>query len=164
MADTLHTVTKAKSKIGQKEIAIYSVHFPYGWRDQAHIDETTGKIIAFVDYLGERQNEEISVVMGDFNFIPTYIEKVNDSYPEKRNDYYDLFFDIGLDVSWKELGVDITKQNTHNAFKPEDIGSGKMIDHILYNPEKVRAIEGAIIEMEKPLSDHKPVWATLELK
>jgi maltose 6'-phosphate phosphatase len=164
MADTLHTVTKAKTKIGFKEITIYAVHFPYGWRDQAHIDETTGKVTAFVSHLRERQRDEISVVMGDFNFIPTYVEKVNDPYPEKRNEYYKLFFDIGLDVSWKDLGIDITKQNTHNAFKPEDVGSGKMIDHIMYNSGKVKAVDGQIIEMDKPLSDHKPVWALLELQ
>lgn len=164
MGDTLHTVTRAKTKIGIKEITIYAVHFPYGWRDQVHIDETTGKITAFVDYLKERQSDEISVVMGDFNFIPTYVEKVNDPYSEKRNEYYSMFFDIGLDVSWKELGIDITKLNTHNAFKPEDVGSGKMIDHIMYHPEKLKAADGQIIEMEKPLADHKPVWALLELK
>ena len=164
MADTLHTATKAKTKIGGKEISIYSVHFPYGWRDQAHIDETTGKITAFINYLRERQSEEISILMGDFNFIPTYAEPANDSFPEKRNDYYNRFLEIGLDVSWKELGVDITERNTHNAFKPEDEGSGKMIDHIMYNPERLNAIEGGIIEMEKPLADHKPVWASFELK
>lgn len=164
MADTLHTVTRARTKIGSTEITIYAVHFPHGWRDQAHIDETTGKITAFVDYLKERQNDEISLIMGDFNFIPTYAEKINDPYPEKRNQYYDMFVNIGLDVSWKELGIDITKQNTHNAFKPEDIGSGKVIDQIMYNPEKVRAVDGQIIEMRKPLADHKPVWALLELK
>jgi len=72
--------------------------------------------------------------------------------------------DIGLDVSWKELGIDVTKRNTHNAFKAEDEGNGKVIDHIMYNPEKLTAIKGQIIEMEKPLSDHKPVWAELQLK
>jgi len=71
MADTLHTVTQAKTKIDGHEFVIYSVHFPFGWRDQAHIDETTGKITAFVDHLKDKQNQEISLVMGDFNFIPS---------------------------------------------------------------------------------------------
>jgi endonuclease/exonuclease/phosphatase family metal-dependent hydrolase len=156
MADTLHTVTRALTKINGKEIAIYSVHFPFGWRDQAHIDETTGKITAFVDYLKEKQADEISVVMGDFNFIPTR--------PDYNSMYYEMFVDIGLDVSWKELGIDVTKRNTHNAFDPEDEGNGSVIDHIMYSPSKVKALEGDIFEMEKPLSDHKPVWALLELK
>ena len=69
-----------------------------------------------------------------------------------------------MDVSWKELGIDVAKHNTHNAFKVEDEGSGKVIDHIIYNPEKLRAIEGGIVEMAKPLSDHKPVWTRLQLR
>lgn len=156
MADTLHTATKALTKINGKEIAVYSVHFPFGWRDQAHIDETTGKITAFVNYLKEKQADQISVIMGDFNFIP--------SNPDKNSMYYEMFVDIGLEVSWRELGIDVTKQNTHNAFEPEDEGNGNVIDHIMYNPQKVKALDGGIIEMVKPLSDHKPVWALLELK
>ena len=156
MADTLHTVTKAITKIDGKEVDIYSVHFPFGWRDQAHIDETTGKVTAFVDYLKKQKNDRIAVVMGDFNFIA--------SNAEKQNDYHEMFRDIGLDVSWKELGIDPIKRNTHNALKPEDEGSGKVIDHIMYDQSKVTALDGDIIEMKKPLSDHKPVWALLQLK
>jgi endonuclease/exonuclease/phosphatase family metal-dependent hydrolase len=156
MADTLHTVTRALTKIEGKEIAIYSVHFPFGWRDQAHIDETTGKITAFVDYLKDKQADEISIVMGDFNFIPT-----NSGY---NSMYYEMFVDIGLDASWKDLGIDVTRRNTHNAFEPKDEGNGGVIDHIMYSPTKVKALDGDIFEMEKPLSDHKPVWAELELK
>jgi maltose 6'-phosphate phosphatase len=156
MADTLHTVTRAIIRIDGKEIAIYSVHFPKGWRDQAHIDETTGKITAFIDYLNERPVEEIALVMGDFNFIP--------SKPDYSSMYYEMFVDIGLDVSWKELGIDISKRNTSRIFKPEKERIGHVIDHIMYNPGKVKALDGEIIEMKKPLSDHKPVWALLELR
>jgi len=156
MADTLHTATKAKTKINTTEISIYAVHFPFGWRDQAHIDETTNKITTFVEYLKRRQNDEIAVVAGDFNFIP--------SNSEKENMYYEMFVNIGLDVAWKELGIDCTKLNTCDAFKPEDNGNGEVIDHVMYNPVKMNALEGQIIEMEKPLSDHKPVWALLQVK
>jgi exonuclease III len=156
MADTLHTATKAKTKINNTEISIYAVHFPFGWRDKAHIDETTNKIATFIEYLKQRQNDEIAVVAGDFNFIP--------SNAEKKNMYYDKFVEIGLDVAWKELGIDCTKLNTCNAFKPEDNGNGEVIDHVMYNPKKMKAVEGEIIEMEKPLSDHKPVWALLQMK
>lgn len=156
MADTLHTVTKVKTKIGNNEISVYAVHFPFGWRDQAHIDETTNKIATFVEYLEQRQNDEIAVVAGDFNFIP--------SNTEKKNMYHEMFINIGLDVSWKELGIDCTKHNSYNALKPEDEGSGEVIDHIIYNPGKIKAVDGQIIEMEKPLSDHKPVWALLQVK
>lgn len=156
MADTLHTVTKAKTKINNIEIVIYSVHFPFGWRDQAHIDETTGKITSFANYLKVRQNEDMAVVMGDFNFIP--------SNSENKSPYYEMFVGIGLDVTWKELRIDCTKYNSWDAFKTEDKGNGEVIDHIMYNPKKMKAMEGHIIEMEKPLSDHKPVWATFQIK
>ena len=156
MADTLHTVTRAKTKIGDTEFAVYAVHFPFGWRDQAHIDETTGKIKAFIDYLRERQNEEISVVAGDFNFRP--------SNAEKKNMYYEMFREIGMDNTWKKLGIDCTKRNTYDAKVPADSGNGEVIDHVMFNTSKLDVIDGEIIEMEKPLSDHKPVWAELAVK
>lgn len=156
MNDTLHTVTKAKTKIKDREIAFYSVHFPFGWRDQAHIDETTGKISSYVNYLKERQTDEITIAVGDFNFIPS-----ND---RSESMYHEMFKNIGLDFSWNDLDMDFGKQNTHNAFEPGDAGNGNVIDHILYNPDKVKALDGSIVEMNKPLSDHKPVWALLQIK
>ncbi len=156
MGDTLHTATRAKMKINDTEFVIYSVHFPFGWRDQAHIDETTNKVRTLVNYLRDRQSRELSVVAGDFNFIPVNTDTVNQ--------YHKMFMDIGLDVSWKELGMDCTKLNTHNALIPEDEGSGKVIDHVMYNTERMKAVDGNILDMEKPLSDHKPVWALLVLK
>ena len=156
MADTLHTVTRAITKVRGKEIALYSVHFPFGWRDQAHIDETTGKITAFVDYLKEKQTDEISIVMGDFNFVLS-----NDDY---NSPYYEMFLNIGMDASWRDLKIDVTELCTMVDFKPGERSSGEVIDHIMYNEKKVKAFEGQIIEMERPLSDHKPVWATLQIR
>ena len=155
MADTLHSATKAKTKINDTEISIYAVHFPFGWRDQAHIDETTNKIATFVEYLKAKQTEEIAIVAGDFNFIP--------SNADSSNMYYEMFVDMGMDVTWKELGIDCTKRNTWNAFEPNDAGNGEVIDHIIYNRQKMIVLDGEIIEMEKPLSDHKPVWALLQV-
>lgn len=156
MTDTLHTVTKVLTKIGDMEIALYAVHFPFGWRDQAHIDETTAKISSFAEYLKARQGDECSVVMGDFNFIPTN--------PGQSSMYHEMFKAFGLDVSWNDLEIDVTRRNTYNALDSLDEGNGQVIDHIMYNPEKVMATDGGIIEMENPLSDHKPVWALLELR
>lgn len=156
MTDTLHTVTKAKTVVGGIELAVYSVHFPFGWRDQAHIDETTEKISSFVEYLKERQNVETSIVLGDFNFIPTN--------EDEQSIYHEMFKEIGLDFTWDYLGIDATKVNTHNAFKPEDEGNGNVIDHIMYNPAKAVAIDGSVINLYPPLSDHKPVWALIQLE
>jgi len=154
MADTLHTATKAKTKIEGIEISVYAVHFPFGWRDQAHIDETTNKIFTFADYLKKNQSKELQVVAGDFNFIP--------SNEDSTSMYYEKFVEIGMDAAWKSLGMDCRKYNTYDALKPEDQGSGEVIDHIIYDISKMKVLDGQIIELEKPLSDHKPVWALLE--
>ncbi len=155
MADTLHSATKAKTKFNDTEISVYAVHFPFGWRDQAHIDETTNKIVTFINYLKSKQPEEIALVAGDFNFIPTNTDSTSM--------YYEMFVDIGMDVTWKDLGIDCTKLNTWNAFEPKDAGNGEVIDHIIFNRQKMKVLDGEIIDMEKPLSDHKPVWALLEI-
>ena len=156
MADTLHTVTKALTKIDQTEFAIYSVHFPFGWRDQAHIDETTGKVTAFVDYLKAQEKDQLAVVAGDFNFIS--------SVPEKRNMYHDLFLDIGMVMSWKDLKIDLSRRHTNKANKPSSEEEKKVIDHIMYPANLIKALDGEIIEMKHHLSDHKPVWALLQLQ
>ena len=158
MGDTFHSATSVKMKVNDTEMAIYNVHFPFApkGQPQAVVDKVSRKVQIFVNYLKERQHKEISVVAGDFNFIPSNADSVNQ--------YHNMFRDIGLDVSWKELGIDCTKRNTHNALKPEDNGNGKVIDHIMYNTAKIKALDGNILEMEKHLSDHKLVWALLEVK
>lgn len=157
MADTLHTATRAVTRVEGTDIAIYSVHFPTGWRDQAHIDETTGKVNAFVSYLQHRQSDELSLVMGDFNFVLS-----TDDY---QSPYYQMLMDIGLDVSWKDLKTDVTQLSSTVEKSRKDIhGRGGVIDHIMYDPNRIDALEGDIIEMDKPLSDHKPVWALLRIK
>ena len=60
------------------------------------------------------------------------------------------------------MNIDVNGLDTWNAIDRSQIEG--VIDHIMYNPNKVKAIDGAIIEMKNPLSDHKPVWALLELK
>ena len=61
---------------------------------------------------------------------------------------------------WSDLEIDLTKEFTFNAQNPEkNLG---VIDHILYREQLgAQAVDGGIIEMDKPLSDHKPVWAEL---
>lgn len=154
MTDTLHTVTKATTIVEGQEVAIYSVHFPFGWRDQAHIDETTAKVTSFVEYLDQHQSADtVSLILGDFNFI------LSDA--RKKSPYYEMFTDIGLEATWKELDTDVASRSTLHKSEPEE---GKVIDHILFESEKATVLAGEIIEMEHPLSDHKPVWALLQLK
>tara|TARA_R110002051_G_C8759493_1_gene501448 strand:- start:18 stop:863 length:846 start_codon:yes stop_codon:yes gene_type:complete len=155
MADTLHTVTRATTIVKNKEITVYSVHFPFGWRDQAHIDETTGKVTAFVNYLREKQSSETSIVMGDFNFVL--------STEEYRSPYYEMFVELGMLASWRDLNIDVTGLGSMVKSRAKKNETGRVIDHIIYPSSKVKAIDGQIIEMVEPLSDHKPVWALLKI-
>ena len=66
----------------------------------------------------------------------------------------------GMRPTWKDLKIDVTKEYTYNALDPKkNLG---VIDHIFYNTASgAKVKEGAIIEMKKPLSDHKPIWAEI---
>lgn len=156
MADTYHTATRAVTTVEGREFVIYSIHYPFGWRDQAHIDETDNKVRTFYNYLAERRETETAIVGGDFNFIPTR--------PDYESKYYEWQKEAGLEPAWSDIGIDPTTVNTSNAFKPEDEGSGKVIDHIVYDHSKLKASEGGIIQLDPPLSDHKPVWARFVLE
>ena len=59
-----------------------------------------------------------------------------------------------------DLKIDVSKRFTYNALNPEKhLG---VIDHIFCNTSaKPRSTDGGIIELEKPLSDHKPIWAQI---
>ncbi len=67
---------------------------------------------------------------------------------------------VGYKPTWSDLKIDVSKAFTYNAQDPKkNLG---VIDHIFYNKEACAvATDGGIIESEKPLSDHKPVWAEL---
>ena len=66
----------------------------------------------------------------------------------------------GYRPTWNDLKIDLSREFTYNAQDTKNrLG---VIDHILYNrPSGARAKEGGIIELAKPLSDHKPVWAEI---
>ena len=69
----------------------------------------------------------------------------------------------GLRPTWKDLKIDVSKEFTYNALKPEQPNSG-VIDHIFYSTKsKAKVAEGGIIELKKALSDHKPVWGRIQL-
>ena len=66
----------------------------------------------------------------------------------------------GWKPTWRDLKIDLAGKFTWNAVDPKK--NGGVIDHILYNKASgAKATEGAIIELSKPLADHKPVWAKI---
>ena len=66
----------------------------------------------------------------------------------------------GFRPTWNDLQMDVSKEFTYNAQdSSKNLG---VIDHILFNTSAgARATEGGIIELDKPLSDHKPIWAEI---
>jgi len=66
----------------------------------------------------------------------------------------------GMRATWRDLKIDVSKEFTYNALYPQK--NHGVIDHIFYSTKsKAKVAEGGIIELEKPLSDHKPVWAEI---
>ena len=66
----------------------------------------------------------------------------------------------GFSATWDDLQIDVSKEFTYNAQNPKkNLG---VIDHILFNNlSNGEVTGGGIIELEKPLSDHKPIWAEI---
>ena len=66
----------------------------------------------------------------------------------------------GFRPSWKNLKIDLSQEYTYNALDPKkNLG---VIDHILYKRVPgAKVTDGGIIELKKPLSAHKPVWAEI---
>ena len=72
-----------------------------------------------------------------------------------------IFEASGFQPTWNDLKIDVSKEFTYNALKPKQPNLG-VIDHIFYNTKsRAKVKEGGIIELQKPLSDHKPVWAEI---
>ena len=69
-----------------------------------------------------------------------------------------------MEASGRDLGTDLSDRWSCGLFKPAVERAGYVIDHIVYRPSQIRAIEGDIIELPEPMSDHNPVWAHLALK
>jgi len=66
----------------------------------------------------------------------------------------------GFISTWSDLKIDVSKEFTYNALDPKN--SLGVIDHILYNTSAGgKVTDGGIIELKKPLSDHKPIWAEI---
>ena len=88
-------------------------------------------------------------------FVAVVADRIHEGEPA-----IDTIRRAGMAVTWNDLAIDVAPRFTYNALKPEI--NGGVIDHIFYNSASgARATAGDIIELETPLSDHKPVWAEL---
>lgn len=132
--------------IGGVPIAFYSLHIS-GWKEGKRRQENDTHAYQLATGVLPKETTDRVIVVGDFN------NNIGDAA-------MNLFEASGFQATWKDLKVDVSKEFTYNALNPEK--NHGVIDHILYNTASgARATDGSIIELEKPLSDHKPIWAEI---
>ncbi len=149
------SIIRAVADIEGSRIAIYSLHAA----GDSHSPETSHSYDVVTRILPAETVQRI-VLMGDFNSL-------------MDGAVMGLYKTAGFSDTWTSLSIDTRKTFTCYYKEKEvivyigkDASGGRnygVIDHILFNrPESTKAKDGGIIEMEKPLADHKPVWADIE--
>ena len=137
------SVVKTVTKIDGIPIAIYSLHIC-----RSTDSDKTGHAYRLAKEVLPKEKTNRVIVLGDFN------NNIGDTA-------MNMLEASGYKPSWKDLKIDVSKEFTYNALKPEQPNAG-VIDHIFYNNlPRTNVIDGGIIELKKPLSDHKPVWAEI---
>lgn len=135
------SVVRAVTKIKGIPIAFYSLHICASGKDNGHAYKLATEVLS-------KEKTNLVIVVGDFN------NRIGDAAMTTIEN-------SGMRPTWKDLEIDLTKHYTYNAFDPKK--NKGVIDHILYTvSSKGRAIDGGIIELKKPLSDHKPIWAEIK--
>ena len=134
------SVVRATTKIAGASFAFYSLHICKSGANDGHAHSLANKV------LPEEATERV-IVVGDYN------NNISDAAMETVEG-------AGFRPTWNDLEIDLSKEFTYNAQNPKkNLG---VIDHILYkNLSGTQATDGGIIELEKPLSDHKPIWAQI---
>ena len=137
------SVVKAVTKIDGAEVAVYSLHVC-----RSTDSDKTGHAYRLAKEVLPKEKTNRVIVLGDFN---------NNMGDTAMN----MLEASGYKPTWEDLQIDTFKTFTYNALKPEQPNAG-VIDHILYNTGSMaKTKSGGIIELKKPLSDHKPVWAEI---
>lgn len=134
------SVVKAVTRIKGVPISFYSLHICASSGEDGHAYKLATEILP-------KETVERYIVVGDFN-------------NEMKDNAMKIIKESGMTSIWKSLDMDLSKNFTYNAFDPND--DWGVIDHILYNSSSgAKTTRGGIIELKKPLSDHKPVWAEI---
>ena len=136
------SVVRAVTKIDESPVAFYSLHIC-----RSSDSDKTGHVYQLASEVLAIETTERVIVLGDFN-----------------NNMGDAAMNVletsGYQAIWKDLKIDVSQEYTYNALDP--LKNHGVIDHILYNKASTaKSIDGGIIELKKPLSDHKPVWAEI---
>ena len=134
------SVVRAVTKIDGASFAFYSLHICKSGANDGHAYSLATKVLP-------RESNNRVIVVGDYN------NKIGDAAMKTVEA-------AGYRPTWYDLKIDISREFTYNAQNPKNnLG---VIDHILYNKlSGAQVTAGGIIELEKPLSDHKPIWAEI---
>lgn len=134
------SAVRAVTQIDGVSFAFYSLHICKSGAKDGHAHRLATTVLP-------RERTGRVIVVGDFN------NKIGD--PAMRT-----IEGAGFRPTWNDLKINVSREFTYNAQDPKkNLG---VIDHILYNNDSgAQATDGGIIELEKPLSDHKPIWAEI---
>jgi len=133
------STVRAVTSINGVSIAFYSLHICASGKTNGHAYKLATDVLP-------KEEVDRFIVVGDFN------NKIGDPAMNTLEE-------AGMTATWNDLSIDLSQEYTWPAKNGE---KGEVIDHILYNTSSgAKAVDGGIIEMEKPLSDHKPVWAEI---
>jgi maltose 6'-phosphate phosphatase len=134
------SVVRAVTKIDGVSFAFYSLHICKSGATDGHAHNLATKVLP-------KEKTKRVIVVGDYN------NKIGDAAMKTVEG-------AGFRPTWNDLKIDVSKAFTYNAQNPKK--SLGVIDHILYNNlSGAQATDGGIIELKKPLSDHKPIWAEI---
>lgn len=134
------SVVIAETTVSGLSFAFYSLHICRSQAGDGHAKILAEKILS-------QEKKSRIILAGDFNSC------LGD--PDMNT-----LKGAGFRSAWRDLSIDLKANFTWNAQDPSR-NSG-VIDHICLNLlSKGYARDGGIIEMEKPLSDHKPIWVEL---
>ena len=136
------SVVQAVMQIDGLPISFYSLHICRSTdsHDTGHAYRLTNEILS-------KDKTNRIIVLGDFN------NEMGDKALQEIEK-------AGMRATWEDLKIDVSKEFTYNALDPKK--NHGVIDHIFYTKVPGADVtDGGIIELKKPLSDHKPVWAEI---
>ena len=136
------SAVRATVDFGGVPILFHSLHICSCGLENGHARLLAQEVLA-------QEKDRCVIAVGDFN------SRLGD-------DDMDTFAAAGFRSAWLDLPLDTKELYTYNAFDPQrNLG---VIDQIVYTASsRAKATDGGIIELEKPLADHKPIWAEITL-
>jgi maltose 6'-phosphate phosphatase len=134
----------ADTEIRGIKLRFYSLHVCQARNLKSHIDRL------LENHLSKVRNKNI-ILTGDFN------DKLESAALTRLQD-------AGFQACWKDLNMNLEKKFTWNPNNPKSGLKEGVIDHIFYKSKNAKATKAEIIELQPPLSDHKPVWAEINFK